>query len=87
MKNLRKKACGKTVAEMVGQCQEELLVVAEHKKREEVSTIQERLGTKCWRGENSMPAVGPLKSNNSNNDYHRFLTHTLRVRDYVTHKF
>jgi hypothetical protein len=46
-KILRKKACGKTVAEMGRQCQEELLVAAEHRKREEVSTIQERLETKC----------------------------------------
>jgi hypothetical protein len=35
------------VAEMERQCQEELLVAAEHRKREEVSTIQERLGTRC----------------------------------------
>ena len=28
-------------------CQEELLVAAEHRKREEVSTIQERLKAKC----------------------------------------
>jgi hypothetical protein len=46
-KILLKKACGKTVAEMGRQCQEELLVAAEHRKREEASTIQERLGTKC----------------------------------------
>jgi hypothetical protein len=43
---LRKKACGKTVAELGRQCQEGLLVAADHKKSEEVSTIQERLETK-----------------------------------------
>jgi hypothetical protein len=46
-KILRKKTCRKTVAEMERPCQEELLVAAEHRKREEASTIQERLGTKC----------------------------------------
>ena len=39
-KILRKKCCGKAVAEMGKQCQEELLVAAEHTKREEVSTIK-----------------------------------------------
>jgi hypothetical protein len=46
MKILRKKACGETVTEMGRRCQEELLVTVEHKKREEVSTIQEGLETK-----------------------------------------
>jgi hypothetical protein len=37
---LRKKVCGKTVTELGRQCQEGMLVVAVHKKREEVSTIE-----------------------------------------------
>jgi len=36
-----------TVAEMGRQCQEELDVDAERTKREEVSTMQERLETTC----------------------------------------
>jgi hypothetical protein len=44
-KILLKKTCGKTVAEMGRLCQEKLLVVAEHRNREEVSTMQEHLET------------------------------------------
>ena len=43
MNILGMKACFKSVAEMGRQCQEELLVAAEQKKREKVSTKQELL--------------------------------------------
>jgi hypothetical protein len=42
-KILRKKACGKPVADLGRHCQVELLVAAEHRTRGEVSKIQERL--------------------------------------------